>query len=81
MVKVQEYLDSINKNKSDDLKWFMVMQVHDELVIDFPIRRGYEIRLREIKRIMESCGDYIKVPLKVGCDIHENNWSEGRGLE
>ena len=81
MVKVQEYLDSINKNKPDELKWFMVMQVHDELVIDFPIRRGYEIRLKEIKRIMESCGDYIKVPLKVGCDIHENNWSEGRGLE
>jgi DNA polymerase I-like protein with 3'-5' exonuclease and polymerase domains len=81
MVKVHEYLQEINRNKPNELKWNMVMQVHDELVIDFPIRKGYQYHLKSIKNLMESCGDPIGVPLKVGCEIHDDNWSQGRSME
>lgn len=80
MLKVQEYLDKINKGKPLELQAHMVMQVHDELVLDFPLRKGYEIHLRKVREIMESCGECIGVPLKVGCEVHMNNWAEGQPL-
>lgn len=81
MIKVQEYLDRINFGKPSELHWRMVMQVHDELVIDFPLRKGFQVHLRKIRSIMESCGDCIGVPLKVGCDLHLDNWSQGESLK
>lgn len=80
MVKVQNYLDNLNDGKPDDLRWNIVMQVHDELVIDFPIRKGYQYHLKNIRGLMESCGTPIGVLLKVSCEIHDDNWSEGRSM-
>jgi len=73
MIKVQEYLDSLT------LDVHIVMNVHDELVIDFPLRKnlGNLPKVRKIKSIMESMGDCIGVPLTCGIDYHPQNWKEG----
>lgn len=34
-------------------------------------------RIREIQRLMESCGTAIRIPTPVSIEYHENNWSEG----
>ena len=54
MIKVQEYLDTLKG-------YNMVMNVHDELVFDFPYKpnRGNMSKIRTIRRLMESCGDDI----------------------
>lgn len=71
MVKVEEYLQSLPG-------YHLVMQIHDELVFDFPKKKdqGNIPIIEEVKRLMESCGDDIGVPLTVGIDYHPNNWSE-----
>jgi len=80
MLKVQAFLEEVNAGRDLDQRWFMVMQIHDELVIDFPIESGYEITLGKIRSTMESCGADIKVPLKVGAEVHLENWSTGTAL-
>lgn len=81
MLKVQEYLDEINSNLPKRHHWFITMQVHDELVIDFARIKHWKHHLSEIRKIMESCGKpCINVPLRVGCDIHEDNWAESYSL-
>ena len=81
MLRVQAYLDKINVGKKEEDKWFLTLQVHDELVVDLPFNKGLtrtvKTHLRNIAREMETCGDCIDVPLTTGCEIHENNWSEG----
>lgn len=69
-VKVQEYL---NKLGSD---YFMIMQVHDELVFDFPHKKnkGNLPKINRIRKIMESCGDDVGVVLTCGVDYHPNDW-------
>lgn len=80
MLKVEEFLTKFNEGKPESEHWFMVMQIHDEIVFDFPLIKGYQAVLRKIKSIMESCGDDIGIPLKSSCEIHLNNWSEGQEL-
>lgn len=76
MVKVQEYLDTLKDCR-------LVIQVHDELVLDFPVGKGKEpwktnlIKLRKVQKIMESMGDCIGIPLTTSCEYHQHNWSEG----
>ncbi len=67
MIKVREFL------KPGE---FMAMQVHDELVFDLPLRKnkGNLPRVRKFKKLMESCGEDVGVPLTVGIDHHPNNW-------
>ncbi len=81
MVECQRYLDEINRTRSGD--YGMVMQVHDELVFDFPSERrpGDNLPiLREIKRRMEGCGDDVGVPTPVSCDAHAESWGRGEAV-
>lgn len=81
MMEVEAYIMDLNKKLPSKLQWALVMQVHDELVIQVPRVPGARKHLKEICRIMGGLGDRINVPLKVGCDIHENNWEKGSPLE
>jgi DNA polymerase I-like protein with 3'-5' exonuclease and polymerase domains len=68
----------------------MVMQVHDELVFDFP--KGSKVvtgegvgyknlwRVKKIKRLMEQGGDNIGVPTPVSVTYHANHWGTGEGV-
>lgn len=78
MVKVQAYLDIVLEATGE--VWYIIMDVHDEIMIDIPARSNYRPKLRKIKLLMESCGEDVGIKLKVGCDIHKNNWAEGEGL-
>ncbi len=61
----------------------MVMQIHDELVFDFPQGRGMEPwktnlpKIRKIQQLMESCGDDIEVPTPVTVEYHPVSWDKG----
>lgn len=74
MIKVQKYLDSLY-----DFDGFIALNVHDEIVLDFPYKpnRGNLPKIRRIRRIMESLGDCIDVPLTCGTEYHEICWSKG----
>ncbi len=72
MVRCQNYLDTLDGYK-------MVMQVHDELVFDFPVGDNKK-HLHKIKKLMEQGGEDIGVPTPVSCESHPNNWSEGEAV-
>jgi DNA polymerase-1 len=71
MIRCQEYLDSLGGD------YRMIMQVHDELVFDFPKGTGLP-KVRKIRRLMEMGGDDIGVPTPVKVTYHESNWGEGK---
>lgn len=82
--KVQEFFDSLNA-KLPPPQFFITIQQHDELVIDLPKKadprknpKGSNLSVvKEVKRLMESCGPPIGVPTPVSCDYHPVSWSEG----
>lgn len=61
----------------------IVLQVHDEILFDFPAGRGKEPwktnlqRIRKLKYLMESCSKGIGVPIPVSCEYHVQSWAEG----
>ena len=62
--------------------YYMIMQVHDELVFDFPAgtgkepwRTNYKIA-DKCRRIMESSGDRIGIPTPVSMKYHDHNWQD-----
>lgn len=73
MIKVREYLSSFPG-------YHIAMNVHDEMVFDFPKGQGKESwktnlpKIRKIQRIMESCGTAVGIPLTTSCEYHEKNW-------
>lgn len=86
MVRCQAYLDKLNSVSK--LIYAMVMQVHDELVFDFPRPphgasptkhpREYNLpHVRRLQRLMEEGGNDFGIPTPVGIEYHENNWAEG----
>lgn len=76
MIKVQSYLDRINQTSKE--KYLMIMEVHDELVFDFPYKPNKRNlpKINKIRRLMESCGDDVGIPLTSGVDYHPNHWGE-----
>lgn len=70
----------------------MVMQVHDELVFDFPKmeakwpfgkrkgRPGNVGTIMEIRELMEAGGEDIGVPTPVSATYHEEHWGTGVSL-
>jgi len=99
MIRVYHYLDSINKEKYGlsteqilnqqhkgkllDIGYFLIMQVHDELLFDFPKGTtsnpqddNMEI-IQEVARLMELGGKGISIPTPVSIEYHPDNWSEG----
>jgi hypothetical protein len=92
MVKCQEQLEEWRRESRFDGR--MVLQVHDELVFDFP-KRGDPVaemngtalpkssnlwRIRDLQKRMESCGDDIGVPTPVGVEYNRESWAEGTTL-
>lgn len=89
MVRCQTQLDEWNKQLLTP-QYFIVMQVHDELVFDFPRRRqvmpngpvvyGNLGRIRRMRQLMEQGGDDLGVPTPCSIEYHPDNWSEGVSL-
>jgi DNA polymerase I-like protein with 3'-5' exonuclease and polymerase domains len=54
----------------------MVLQVHDELVFDFPYKAGQGnlARAMQLKKLMEQGGEDIGVPTPVGLEYCEETW-------
>jgi DNA polymerase I-like protein with 3'-5' exonuclease and polymerase domains len=85
MIRCNEYLSELNATIEDTKRdgYFMAMQVHDELVFDFPKGRGDKPwltnlpKIKRIKRLMEKSGDDLGLPTPVSCEYHSDNWSEG----
>jgi len=98
MVRCHNYLNQLNgyDQMQDAIEsycrrdgYHLVMQVHDELVFDFPSpprdwkREPYKFNLpkiRKIKRLMEQSGDDIGVPLPVEVDYHPYHWAHAEGI-
>lgn len=85
MVRVQKQLD--DWAEQDGFKAYIVMQVHDELVIDMPAGSGGEFayrdnlpRIRRIVDLMKMGGDDIDVPTAVNCEYHPDNWADGTAI-
>jgi DNA polymerase I-like protein with 3'-5' exonuclease and polymerase domains len=79
MIRCQALLDDYNANQKPEYKAYMVMQIHDEVVFDFPfvINKGNLPILRNISKLMEKSGDDLGVPTPVSLEYHPNNWSDG----
>ncbi len=78
MIKCQEYLTFLKTRYNED--WYIIADIHDELLFDFPASSNYKPKLRKLKQLMESCGDDVGIKLKVGCDIHLEHWCDGVAL-
>lgn len=80
MVRCDEYLEELNR--LDPRGYYLVLQVHDECVFDFPAGGRKNLpKVRRIKRLMEQSGADIGVPLKVSAKYHPRNWGEAVKLE
>lgn len=81
MVRCQSYLDQINENATH--KAYLILQVHDELVFDFPRGQGPKpwktnlAKVKTIRRLMEKGGDDYGIPTPVSLTYHAKTWSEG----
>jgi len=54
----------------------MILQVHDELVFDFP-KGSPRSRVERMQKLMELGGDDIGVPTPVSVEYHPGNWGKG----
>lgn len=83
MIKVQELLDIWNED-FDEPQYKMIMNIHDEIVLDFPKPTGKrdtnKPKVKAVRRAMESVGEDIGVVLTCGLDRHPDNWSKGLAL-
>ena len=77
MVKVQAYLDTLNRRKGSK-GYHIIANVHDEIVLDFPQKkgRGNLPIVNRVRKLLESIGPDVGVVLTCGADCHPNNWSE-----
>ncbi len=79
MVKVQNYLNELNRRGAK--RYFMVAQIHDEIVLDFPSEPNKRNlpKIRKVKNLMGSIGyDLLPpVPLPVGIEYHAETWDVG----
>lgn len=65
--------------------WHIALQVHDELVFDFPKaahpvkdpKNSNLVRARVLQRLMEQGGVDIGLPTPVGLEYHETHWASG----
>ena len=60
----------------------MVLQVHDEVIYDFPLGGKNNLpKAKKLKQLMEQSGDDFGVPLRVAMSYHPNNWAEEEKVE
>jgi DNA polymerase I-like protein with 3'-5' exonuclease and polymerase domains len=76
MVRCGEYLERLSGE--DGRGYYMVMQVHDELVFDFPEagRENLE-KVNRLKGLMEESGRDVGIPLRVSVTYNPVSWSKG----
>lgn len=85
MIRSHAQLQEWNRCQVD---YYMIMQVHDELVFDFPKeahpkqdpKNSNLWRARKLQQLMELGGQDIGVPTPTTCEYHEHNWSVGVAL-
>jgi DNA polymerase I-like protein with 3'-5' exonuclease and polymerase domains len=64
-------------------KFYMILQVHDEIVFDFPKGTGKEPwrtnlgKIRKIQQLMERGGRGIGIPTPVSVEYHPVSWDTG----
>ena len=78
MVRCHNYLAKVSKAKG--VGYHLIMQVHDELVFDFPKGKTSTYNkpiIEECMRLMRMGGDDIGLPTPVSCLYHPHNWGEG----
>lgn len=79
MVLVAEYLEQLNRQGKDS--HYLIMNVHDEIVLDFPYHpnKGNLPKIRKVRRLLESVGQDLvpAIPLPFGVEYHTKNWAEG----
>jgi DNA polymerase I-like protein with 3'-5' exonuclease and polymerase domains len=81
MISCQSQLDEWRE--SEGFTGFITMQVHDELVFDFPRGRGSRPwltnrdKIERLAELMALGGEGIGVPTPVGIEFHPSNWGEG----
>jgi DNA polymerase I-like protein with 3'-5' exonuclease and polymerase domains len=74
MVRIDQVL---GEWRSKGFDAFIALQVHDELVLDFPAAGARNLaKVKTIKALMEESGEDIGVPLRVSVSYHPNNWGE-----
>lgn len=82
MVRCHDYLQRLNETVPEEKEYHLIMQVHDELVFDFPQGKGKEPWrtnlpiINELKDLMMMGGDDIGVPVPVNVSYHADNWAE-----
>lgn len=82
MIRCQQQIDAWNAEPYSR-GYSIALQVHDELVFDFPAGTGDEpwrtnlSKARRLQSLMEQGGDDIGVPTPVSVEYHADNWSEG----
>ena len=81
MIRCNEYLMDLNDKGSR--RYYMPIQVHDELMLDFPGSKrasGNTLRIKRLASLMEKGGEDIGIPTPVGIEMHEHTWAEGKSL-
>jgi DNA polymerase I-like protein with 3'-5' exonuclease and polymerase domains len=66
--------------RKDKYHVYTIIQVHDELVFDFPqekIAGTHKPRIEDLRHAMEKCGDRINVPTPVNVERHDESWAVG----
>lgn len=79
MIRCEVYLNEVNSDRKPSDRIHLVMQVHDELVFDFPIGDNLE-HVKQIQSLMAQGGEDIGIPTPVSIEYHPNNWSEGKTI-
>ncbi len=85
MIRVAAFFARLNRGELFERKiwaggYYIVMQVHDELVVDSPTGNPREYNLpvmSEVRRLMTLGGDDIGIPTPVGLEFHPVHWAEG----
>lgn len=72
MVRCHEYLSSVSD------QYHIVMQIHDEMVFDFPDDEATNGPIiKQCMKLMAQGGDDLGVPTPVSCTKHSTTWSTG----
>ena len=82
MIRCYEYLQEYSGREEQA---FITMQIHDELVFDFPaspkrLPEPWRYNLKHVaalKRLMEQGGPDLGLPTPVSCEYHPVHWAEG----
>lgn len=67
--------DQLNQWQEQGVECRLVMQIHDELVFEFPSNLNNSARVRRLRKLMEMSGDDIGIPLKTSASYHPENWA------